>query len=277
MTESVEQQIERVDRMLSETDPTYDLRLYTIQIGCTVNKDLGGTETETATEIRGIHSITTVRPVASKKRDITASAEYVLYDIKFELLGARSRVEYRDEVLLPALRTIRGLRVLTVSTIRRLNKSGTARTVRETKVMQEYLAEQAGGFGGLAGALGTQRSNISNRRTTPTPAVQSMIDDWADGGVMAYDAPTDSTDMRYHTMVPVEDLLPYISTVYRGDKRDFDGRYKNFIRTGADHPVYLAIGQNGRAKVTGSEDLIWFAKKAGLQELPVFLSFQKQV
>ena len=78
-------------------------------------------------------------------------------------------------------------------------------------------------------------------------------------------------------MMPVEDLLPYTSRVYRGNKMDFDGRYKNFIRTGATYPVYLAIGQNGRAKVTGSEDLIWFAKKAGLKELPVFLSFQKQV
>ena len=277
LNESPEEQIARIERMLEEADEQYDLRLYAIKLGVTVSKEFGGTESETATEIRGIPGVTTVRPIADKKRDITAQSEYVLYDIKFGLLGAKSRVEYRDQVLLPALRLIKGLKVLTVSSMHRTNRQGTIRTVRETKVMQEYLAEQAGGFGGLAGALGSQRSNISNRRTTPRPPVQSMIDDWAEGGVMAYDAPTDSTDMRYHTMMAVEDLLPYMSRVYRGNKMDFDGRYKNFIRTGATHPVYLAIGQNGRAKVTGSEDLIWFAKKSGLAELPVFLSFQKQV
>ena len=273
ITEDIESQIERIDNLLSEVDDSYDLRMYEIHIGCTISKDVGGSESETATEIRGIPGVTTVRPVADKKRDITANAEYVLYDVKFELLGARSRTEYRDQILLPTLRRIKGLRILTVSSMHRTNRQGTIRTVRESEVMKEYI----GGFGGLAGALGSQRSNISNRRPTPRPAVQSMIDDWADGGVMAYDAPTDSTDMRYHTMMPVEDLLPYISRVYRGNKMDFDGRYKNFIKTGATYPVYLAIGQNGRAKVTGSEDLIWFAKKAGLQELPVFLSFQKQV
>tara|TARA_R110000765_G_C18891092_1_gene603082 strand:- start:914 stop:1258 length:345 start_codon:yes stop_codon:yes gene_type:complete len=112
---------------------------------------------------------------------------------------------------------------------------------------------------------------------TPRPGLETMISDWADAGVMAYDAPTNTTDMQYHVMVPVADLLPHTSRVYRGDKRDFDGRYKQFIKLGARLPVYLAIGKNGRAKVTGGEDLIWFAKKAGLKELAVFLSFQKQV
>lgn len=272
MNESVEGQIARIERLLQEADPTYDLRIYNIQIGCTVSKDVGGSESETATEIRGIPGVTTVRPVAARKRDVTPTAEYVLYDIKFELLGAKSRVEYRDEVLLPAMRQIRGLKLLTVSAMHRTNRQGTIRTVRESKVLKEYV----GGFGGLAGSLGSQRSNISNDRPTPTPVLSRIIDDWAEGGVMAYDAPTDTTDMRYHTMMPVSELIPFAQNYYRGDKRDFEGRYKYFIKSGATHPVYLAIGQNGRAKVTGGEDLIWFAKKAGLKELPVFLSFQKQ-
>ena len=108
-------------------------------------------------------------------------------------------------------------------------------------------------------------------------AVQKMIDDWAEGGVMAYDAPVDTTDMRYHSMIPVEELVPYSPRMYRSDKREFDARYKMFIKTGPTYPVYLSIGQNGRAKVTGGEDLIFFAKKSGLKELPVFFSFQKQV
>ena len=58
---------------------------------------------------------------------------------------------------------------------------------------------------------------------------------------------------------------------------DFDGKYKHFIKSGAQLPVYVALGQNGRVKITGNEDLVWFAKKSGLEELPVFLSYQRQV
>ena len=56
----------------------------------------------------------------------------------------------------------------------------------------------------------------------------------------------------------------------------FDGMYRNFIKSGAQYPVYVALGKNGRAKVTGGEDQIWFARKAGLEELPVFFSYQRQ-
>ena len=57
----------------------------------------------------------------------------------------------------------------------------------------------------------------------------------------------------------------------------FDGMYQNFIKNGPSDPVYLAIGKNGRAKITGGEDIVWFAKKSGLKEVPVFFSYQKQV
>jgi hypothetical protein len=94
---------------------------------------------------------------------------------------------------------------------------------------------------------------------------------------MTYDAAMDTTDMRYHVMLPVEELLPYISREFRAPKDAFDGMYQNFISHGAQAPVYIAIGKNGRVKVTGGEDLIWFAKRSGLEELPVFLSYQSQV
>ena len=114
---------------------------------------------------------------------------------------------------------------------------------------------------------------------TPRPMIQQLIDDWAEGGVMGYDAPMNTADMRYHVMFPVEELLPFIEdTEYRGDDRDFEGRYKNFIKTGPTAPVYLAIGKvNRTAKVTGGEEFIFFAQRAGLKELPVFLSYQRQV
>ena len=200
----------------------------------------------------------------------------MLYDIKFELLGAQSRIEYRDQILLPALRRIKGLKILTVSSMHRTNRQGTIRTVRESKVIEEY-GGYVSNFGGLASALGSMPKRPVRTMQTPRHTVQKMIDDWAEGGVMAYDAPVDTTDMRYHVMLPVEELMPYAPRMYRSDKREFNARYKMFIKTGPTYPVYLSIGQNGRAKVTGGEDLIFFAKKSGLKELPVFFSFQKQV
>ena len=76
--------------------------------------------------------------------------------------------------------------------------------------------------------------------------------------------------------MPTEELQPLLSRDYRGGQMDFDGRYQQFISRGADAPVYLAIGQNGRAKITGNEDIVWFAKESGLEEVPVFISYQRQ-
>jgi hypothetical protein len=281
INESVEDQIVRIDNLLNELDPSYDLRIYNIEIGCTIERHRGGSESETATEIRGIEGVTTVRPVAARKRNITPTAGCVLFDIKFELLGSQSRVDYRDKVLLPALRKIRGLKILTVSSIHRTNRKGTIRTVRES-VINELGMGSAFGYGvdnvgGLAGNLGSVRRQQTRDMPTPRPQLQSILDDWVEGGVMAYDAPTNYTDMRYHVMMPVEELLPFITSEYRGDMKDFQGRYKHFISTGPQAPVYVAIGQNGRIKITGGEDLVWFAKKSGLEELPCFFSYQKQV
>ena len=278
---AMEEQVIKIDNLLNELDPSYDLRIYNIEVGCTIERHRGGSESETATEIRGIEGVTTVRPVAARKRNITPTAGFVLFDIKFELLGSQSRVDYRDKVLLPALRKIRGLKILTVSSIHRTNRRGTIRTVRES-VINELGMGSAFGYGvdnvgGLAGNLGSVRRQQTRDMPTPRPQLQSILDDWVEGGVMAYDAPTNYTDMRYHVMMPVEELLPFITSEYRGDMKDFQGRYKHFISTGPQAPVYLAIGQNGRIKITGGEDLVWFAKKSGLEELPCFFSYQKQV
>jgi hypothetical protein len=78
-------------------------------------------------------------------------------------------------------------------------------------------------------------------------------------------------------MMPVEELEPYLpNREFRAPKDAFDGMYHDFIKNGAQAPVYVAIGKNG-IKISGNEDLIWYAKKAGLEELPVFLSYQIQV
>ena len=279
--ESTEQQIDRIERLLSEADDSYDLRIYNIKIGCVIDRDNGGSESETATEIRGVDSVTTVRPIAATKRSITATSEYVLYDIKFELLGSASRVEYRDEILLPRMRRIKGLKIMTISSMHRINRKGTIRTVRESKVLKEYGFGAASSNSGLAGQLGSvagrNNQGSSPNMKTPRPTLQAIVDDWSEGGVKIYDVPTDHGNSAHHVMMPTEELIGLMGAMFRGPKDIFDGGYQDFIANGAQAPVYLAVGQNGRAAVTGNEDLIWYAKKSGLENLPVFISYQRQV
>ena len=275
--ESIESQIDRIDRLLQEKDDTYDLRIYSIKVGVVVDRDNGGSESETATEIRGVEAVTTVRPVAASKRPVTATSEYVLYDIKFELLGAQSRTGFRDKVLLPRMRQIKGLKIMTVSSIHRTNRKGTIRTVREV------VKEAAGGisnFGGQAGALGAMRNTYTRRLPTPAPTLQGVLEDWAEAGVQIYDMPSVTNNMSYHSMVPVQEFFdhepPLVSREFRAPKDAYDGLYQNFIKNGPQAPVYVAVGKNGRMKVTGGEDILWFAKQAGLEEVPVFYSYQRQ-
>ena len=274
--ESMEEQIARIDRLLNETgDPSYDLRMYRIQVTCAVDKAVGGTDLETEHEIRGIWGVTTVEPDAKTRRDISTTAIAVVYSIKFKLHGQESRRDYVRSTLIPGLRKIRGLRILKVSpSSERINKPK-ARTIGESRIMKEYGGE-VGGFGGMASSLGAQREMPRGVMPTPRPLLKDIIADWAEGGVQLYDAPVDSTDMRYTVMMPTEELQPLLSRDYRGGQMDFDGRYQQFISRGADAPVYLAIGQNGRAKITGNEDIVWFAKESGLEEVPVFISYQRQ-
>jgi len=272
LSESVEEQIDRIDRLLKEKDDTYDLRLYSIKVDVSITKNVGGEIQETQTEIRGIEGVTTVRTVGDTT-DIGTS-QVGTYEIKFELLGSLGRVKYRDEILIPGMMRVKGLRILRLSPIHRTNTRGTIRTVRES------LLKEDGGisnFGGVAGNLGALRKSYFKTNVTPRETIDSILDDWVEGSVQVYDSPTDTSDMRYHVMMPVEELLPLISREFRAPKDAFDGLYQSFIANGADAPVYVALGKNGRAKVTGNEDLIWFAKKSGLEELPVFFSYQRQV
>jgi len=108
-------------------------------------------------------------------------------------------------------------------------------------------------------------------------SLDAVLQDWVEGGVQVYDVPMNTNSMAYHTMIPSEELWSLAGPVYRGTKTDFDGRYKYFIKSGPQSPVYVAVGQNGRMKITGGEDLVWFAKKSGLEQLPVFFSYQRQV
>ena len=97
-----ENQLHRVEKLLEKLrDPEHDLRIYNVQVGCSLIDRVGGTDAEIAAQIRGIDGVTTVRPIADSKREITPTETFVVFDIKFELVGAQSRVEFRDAILIP--------------------------------------------------------------------------------------------------------------------------------------------------------------------------------
>jgi len=296
-----EEQLERIEKLLEKKrDPKHDLRIYRIRVGCTLIDRVGGTDAEIAAQIRGIDGVTTVRPLADTKRDITPTETFVVFEVKFELLGAQSRVEYRDTILLPQMRLIDGVKIVDWSATHKTNIQGTVRTVREAaQKLEEYGfgATTGASMGGVAQNLGTVRLPDSAPRPTPTPTLDAIAQDWAQGGVQAYDFPTNTNDMRYHTMLPTMELWELTSRMQRHPKDIFDikhqrfdavyqrlkdklddpAAYEEFISQGATAPVYVAVGQNGKIKITGNEDLVWFAKKSGLEELPVFLSYQRQI
>jgi hypothetical protein len=271
--ESIENQILRIDDLLKEKDETYDLRLYSLKVDVAVSKDLGGETQEVQTEIRGIEGVTTVRTVGDTQDVGTSSVG--TYEIKFELLGNLGRVKYRDKILIPGLMKIKGLRILRITPMHRTNVRGTIRTVRET--LQEYGG--IGNFGGGVSNLGAAggRASMGTKMRTPRMSLQDIMIDWAEGGVKMYDEIAPNNLMGYHVMYPVEELLDYLSREFRAPMDAFDGMYQQFIKNGPTAPVYVALGKNKRVKITGGEDIVWFAKRAGLKEVPVFFSYQRQV
>ncbi len=271
VNESIEDQIARIDALLNEKESPIDLRIYKTQVGCSVDTSVGGAEMEIETQIRGIDGVTTVKSLVDTKRPLTAKSDYMVFEIKFELMGAASRKEYREAILFPGLRRIPGVNIIDWTSIHRTNVRGTIRTVRES-----IINELRGGFGSGYGSSATAYAGTSEPLPTPRRSLSSVAKDWSQGGVQLYDAPMNVQDMQYHVMMPVDELWEFCSRVYRGDGNTFDSGYTNFIRDGAQLPVYVAVGQNGRIKITGNEDLVWFARRAGLKELPVFISYQKQ-
>jgi hypothetical protein len=271
--ENIENQILRIDNMLKEKDDSYDLRLYSIKVDVAISKDLGGEIQETQTEIRGIEGVTTVRTIGDTK-DVGAS-NVGTYEIKFELIGSLGRVKYRDRILIPGLMKIKGLRILRLSSVHRTNVRGTIRTVREDLMEYGGIANFGGGVSNLGASAG--RASMGTKMRTPRMSIEDIMMDWAEGGVKMYDEIAPNNLMGYHVMYPVEELLDYLGREFRAPMDGFDGMYQQFIKNGPTAPVYVALGQNKRAKITGGEDIVWFAKRAGQKEVPVFFSYQRQV
>jgi len=257
--ESIEDQISRIDQMLTEQ---VDIRLYKMQLDAVVSSERAtGAKKLLTDELRSIEGVTVIS--VEDSRDLATGADFTRFNIKFSLKGQTPRVEFVNKRLLPALRRVDGFEIKDWSPPTEITPG-------------KKLSELALPFGGVAGALGAVRYGTGPVRT-PSVSVQQVADDWATNGVMDYDRPMANADMQYHEMVDASELFPYMSKVYRNPKDAFDADYHHFIKNGPQAPVYVAVGKNGRIKITGNEDLVWFAKKSGLEQIPVFFSYQLQV
>lgn len=231
-----------------------DVRLYEIDFVMSYPLGKGFEITDIHNIVRAIPDVTTVRTVGNKKRS-QGNRSLSLQRLKFALQGQIPREEWVKQVLLPQVRKI--------SSEIRIHKVDRADLVANSKQrLEEYYAAYS------------QRPSFG--RTTPTPSIQGLIDDWVQGGVM-YDAPTNISLTRYSVMMPVADLEGLLGREPRKHGHHFDAGYEKFIENGPRDPIYLAIGKNGRAKITGNEDDLRYAIKAGVEEVPVFISYQRQV
>ena len=248
--ESVENQINRIDQMLNEL---IEVRRYKMTIQLSLETTERSSIEDFKDAIRACEGVTTVNTESTRK---VLSKTLAVLSIKFALKSQESRRIYLDQVFLPYIRAIDGLEVGPAG----FSFPEEIVKIRESAALGNYLTARGAG-----------------KIRTPRMSLQTVAQDWADGGVMAYDVPMDTNNMGYHVMVPVEELKPFCSRIYRAPGDRFDLGYQNFIKNGPQTPVYVAVGQNGRIKITGNEDDVWYAIKSGLEELPVFFSYQKQV
>lgn len=255
------------EQQISESGQGYDLRIYETFFIISISKELGGDMQEIQTEIRAIPGVTTVRTVGVSK-DI-GQRYLAKISIKFALLGATKRITYRRQTLIPKMSIIKGLQIHKVYPIERINKQGTIRRVNEKKQLKEYAINDY--------AQNAVPRKSSRKMPTPRNSIQNMVDDYSASGQQVYDMPVRTNNMAYHVMVPVEELMMYMPRYYRGDRMKYETSYQDFIANGPKIPVFVAIGANGRAKITGNEDIVFFAIEAGVAEVPVFFSYQRQV
>lgn len=239
---------------LQEAGNPLDVRLYEIDYVMSYPLGQGFEITDIHNIIRAIPDVTTVRSIGNAKRS-QGNRTVSLQRLKFALQGQKHRVEWIKQILLPQIHKI--------SSKIRIHKVDRAELVSSSKQRLEESYYNS-----------TMRQ--SPGRTTPLPSVQNLIDDWVEGGVM-YDQPTNHNLTRYSVMMPVEDLKHLCGREARKHGHHFDAGYENFIQNGPRDPIYLAIGKNGRAKITGNEDDLRYAIKAGVEEVPVFISYQRQV
>ena len=232
-----------------------DVRLYEIDYVMSYPLGQGFEITDIHNIVRAIPDVTTVRTVGNAKRS-QGNRSVSLQRLKFALKGQRSRMDWVQQILLPQIRKIDSR--IRLHKVDRAELISTSRGRNLNELYYQTSMRQSPG------------------RTTPRPTIQGLIDDWVEGGVM-YDAPTNINLTRYSVMMPVEDLKHLCGREARKHGHHFEAGYEYFIQNGPRDPIYLAIGKNGRAKITGNEDDLRYAIKAGVEEVPVFISYQRQV
>lgn len=257
MTESIEQQIERIDKMLKEDA---DVRLYSMELSGKVGRDRIGQFKLLTDEIRGILNVTTV--TIQSRTELPHGRQHIHISLKFKLLGQDAREVYVIQELIPKLNKIKGLEV------------GFAKGA-DWSVPQEITPGRTTKIQEAAVVRSSHPSSLSFN--TPRDSINSVVADWAEGGVMAYDTPMDANSMRYHVMMPVAELIPLCGRQPRSPEDIDDGMYQDFIANGAQMPIYIAIGMDGKVKITGNEDIVRYAERSGLEDVPVFFSYQKQI
>ena len=140
------------------------------------------------------------------------------------------------------------------------------------RYLQEYATSQGHGpkFYSDQALTMPRRQGI---RGTPAPTVQDLMDDWVNNEQHGFDEPAVRSGGQWqHTMMPVDELLMYLPEV--PESADIVGAKFNIINNDLPDSVYITIGKNGRAKVTGGEDILLAAKEIGLKDVPTMFSFQ---
>jgi hypothetical protein len=248
---------ELVKSKLLELDTGYTQRTYKMTMRIAAAKEHGGKRDETENEIRGILNVTTVKIISGTTRQDAASY-YADVLVKFVLLGQQSVTQYIKGVLMPGLKKIEGLQVIRVDNWEEVTGAR----------LSEYIA-----FG----------DNVGQDRLSPTPTIDQIMQNWVSTGEDRATAAVDNElahQVREVTMMPVEELMRYLSSpgnFFSGTKNEFDDLKQKIIGGYNVQPVMVAIGKNGRAKVTKGDDLILVAKDIGLKELPTVFSLQLQV
>ena len=233
-------------------DVALDVRLYEIDFVMSYPLGVGFEMTDIHNIIRAIPDVTTVRTKGQKRRASGRSVS--VQHLKFALRGQKNRMKWVKEVLLPQIHKIDPrIKILKVD---RAVVSENKEQIKE--YYNSYSMRQSPG------------------RVTPSPRIQQVLDDWMQGGVM-YDSPMLNNMSRESVMIPVEDIKHLLSRNPRKHGDHFEAGYQNFIKIGPRDPIYIAVGKNGRVKITGNEDDLRYAIKAGVEEVPVYFSYQTQV
>jgi len=253
LPESLEEQIIRIDNLVNEA---VDVRRYVMEIDLLLDTTTKSTIEDYKDSIRACEGVTTLGTIATRAGVEGTTA---LFRLKFALQGQASRKLYLQNILIPYIRGISGMKI----------GRGGYSAPAEVGSLRE-----SDGLGGkvynMAALRGKQEPMV-----TPRASLDDVRDEWMHGGVRAYDTVMTTNSMGYHVMMPTEELWPFCSREFRAPKNNFDGRYQDFIKNGATEPVYVTIDRRGNISLK-NEDVVWFAHKSGLEEIPVLYNFAMQ-